>query len=495
MIRATSSLLALLLAAATLAGACAKKPAPTQAPPSPEHVWLSDIGTGPGQTARACGRGGRDRISAALCREPRPTVDSLEALYRVLGFVGEQERLVATTTHSLGLSVRTVSPANPRTVVFVNNMHYQPPIPYDKLGALAFSRGEQFVELVALDTNTYDWNFYLLAFEQACNASRCTPEDLLTEKIERNWTQWTLYSEQDLVDTPLDCASCHLPYGKGTHKLLLMRELPDPWLHWGDFHGVEESADCSQDGPITTPERRVPGEGLAVLQALEGASGRYAGVPVPELYEAKSGRNLSDFVVDSILTITESPYGRDFPQGGFLFRGAPILCERLDGESHTWEQYRAELTELGLPVAYHGEDVLDPARRAELLEDRAGVLRRHEQDSAFDVASSWMDRGVAEAVGLIPREQDSARQILRQMCVRCHSKSAPPGSHRARFDAGSLDRIDPDTARAIRERIRLPRTSPKLMPPLRSGELTPSAIARIESYLREHCSAGPGACD
>ena len=32
------------------------------------------------------------------------------------------------------------------------------------------------MELARLDPATYDFNFYLLRFEQACNRTRCTPE-------------------------------------------------------------------------------------------------------------------------------------------------------------------------------------------------------------------------------------------------------------------------------------------------------------------------------
>jgi hypothetical protein len=455
----------------------------------PEDAWLRRIGAGPSQTRRICESGAEDRVITALCREPAPVVDSLASLYEALGFVGAKERLVAAATHSLGLSARTVSAANPRMFVFANNIDYQP-VPREKLAVVSFARGEQLVELVALDTRTYDWNFYLLSFTQGCNASGCTAEELLTEQVERDWTSFTLYSDRDLVDTPLDCLSCHLPYGAGTHKLLLMRQLPDPWLHWGDFRGVNETADCAQDGPkLPDPGRQVPGDGLDLLVALEGPEGRYGGIAVSELSASLSGRFMSDFYVDARLVINDSPYGGAYPQLERELRTGSVLCELLDAPvSPTWERYREELAALGLPVPFPAADVLDPEKRQAITADRAGYFAAQAGASAFDVASGLLAAEVPEQVGIVPREEDEAPQILRQMCVRCHGRDTPVGLGRAGFDATRLESFTPVAARKIKARLRLPRTSPNVMPPLRSGELPPWALERVETYIDEHCT-------
>lgn len=423
-------------------------------------------------------------------------IDGLASLYEALGLVGN-ERLVAATTQSLGLSAGYVSAANPRLFLFANNIEYVP-VPHDKLSALSFARGEQLVELVALDTATYDWNFYLLSFTQACNERGCTPEELLTERIERDWSGYTLYSDRDLVDTPLDCLSCHLPYGAGTHKLLLMRELPDPWLHWGEFRGVNETANCSQDGPVMAdPGRHVSGEGLDLLVSLEGRAGRYGAVEVGELADSKSGRFMSDFYVDARLVINDSPYGGNYPQVEREFDSAGILCELLDAPTSTrWERYRDELASLGLPVPSPAADILDPEKREQFQSDRAAYLAEHAHVPARDVAGGLIARDVLTQAGLVPREQDDAPSILRQMCVRCHGHDTPPELRRARFDATALDRFTPATARSIKARLRLPRSSPDVMPPLRSGELPSWALERVEAYIDQRCSdPAPRACE
>lgn len=495
------ALLAFSLAVAAFLGACTERRNAAQVQANeamgqpPERVWLEKIGTGPRQTERVCVRGGQDSIARGLCQNPAPVIDGLSALYDAIGLGAGHERLVATTTHSLGLSARSVTAANPRTFVFVDNARHSP-IPFDKIAAVAFSRGEQFVELAALDTKTYEYNFYLLAFEQACNTTRCTPEQLLTESVERDWTSWTLYSDADLVDTPLDCLSCHLPHGPGTHKLLLMRQLPDPWLHWGDFRGVYEGADCSHDGP-PNGGRFVPGDGLDLLARLEGPEGRHAGIPVKDLVAAQSGRLFGDFIVDARLRINDSPYGSNYPQQELELDAARILCERLKGGTNSiWDQYRVDLTSRGLPVAYYDHEVMNAEARRELMADRSAVLRRHASEDPFEVASGFMDPAVASAVGLTPRESDGGRQLLRQMCVRCHSHTAPPDSKRARFNAESLDRIEPAVAQAILGRLRLPPDSPRLMPPRRSARLDSRAIERIADFLAARCTdPRAGACE
>jgi hypothetical protein len=258
---------------------------------SPEDVWLARIGVGPAQTSRVCAQGGTDRIATALCDKATPPIRGLGDLYRALRLDQQGERLVAVTTHSLGLSARTVSGLNPRVVVYQDISHKRRRVNYEEVVATTFARGEQLVELAALDPTTYEYNFYLLRFTQACNRTRCTPEDLLTEKIESGWTDWTLYGERDVEDTPLDCASCHMPFGAGTHKMLLMRQEFDPWMHWSDFRGGDERTLCrTADFDGTVGKIVAVAEGLDLLRAVEGAGGRYAGVPVAELHAAESGK-------------------------------------------------------------------------------------------------------------------------------------------------------------------------------------------------------------
>lgn len=472
----------------------AEVPEAPRAGERPYQAWLASLGSGPEQTARTCALGTQDRVTAALCADSQPDIRGFEDLYRVLGLLEPKARLFAGTSHSLGLSARAVSGVNPRIFVYDSTRGL---IPYDRLIAVSFARGEQLVELVALDTTTLDYNFYLLHFEQACNASRCTPEDLLTEKIENGWVGWTLYADTELEDTPLDCLTCHRPFGRTTHKQLLMRQVMDPWLHWGGFEGEYENKLCPQhDQP--DPGRWIAAEGLQVIGRIEGSNGHYGGLPVDELVAADSGNLFSAFLVDAELTIRASPYEpSNYPYAQVYFASTDVLCERIKtGTSPSWDQARVDALSRGLPVPYYGPDVLDATKRQAVLKDRAGFLAKHVDEDAFDVAMSLFDDQVSREVGFIPRSDDDAPQMLRSLCVRCHSNDTDPSFNRARFNAESIDSIEPETARAIRHRISLERTSPLVMPPLRVGTLPAFAIERINGYLSEHCSdPKPGACD
>jgi hypothetical protein len=444
------ALIALGIALAAGSGSCvppdSAPPLPVKGAPGtarPEEAWLSEVGSGPEQTARVCRRGAKDRVATVLCGPQASSIRSLADLYRALGLDDPEKRDVASTTHSLALSARIVSAANPRTFVFTKE---HVPIPFEHLVVTAFSRGEQFVELVALDPATIEYNFYLLRFEQACNLSRCTPEDLLTEKIESGWTGSTLYVDRDLEDTPLDCLSCHLPFGAGTHKQLSMRQTAGPWMHWGDFKGAYEDRICYEQ-TMPYPGRWIPADGLELMTKLEGTNGRHGAVPVQELVAAPSGERFSLFLTEAENTIRASSYPAGYPYAQVDFSSSAALCEWLQtGKRDLWEKSRKDSLARGLPVPYHSPDVTDPGKRSELLADRAGFLARHAAEDPFDVAMSLWGTDAATAVGFVPRPDDTAEQLLHEMCVRCHAASVDRKLKRARFNAESLERIGPDLA-------------------------------------------------
>ena len=337
---------------------------------------------------------------------------------------------------------------------------------YEEFVAAGFTRGEQLVELVALDPATYEYKFYLLRFEQACNRSRCTPEDLLTEKIESGWTGWTLYADRDLEDTALDCLSCHLPFGKGTHKLLLMRQVTDPWMHWSDFRGGDERTLCPIQPPDGSPGKRVvTAEGLDILRAIEGTAGRYAGVPVPELHAAKSGKVLAKFLVDAE-GHSRQPLSPRLPLRTAQFPDAGDRLRALStGTSPTWDRQRRESLARGLPVPYYRPDVFEPSRRAEVVADRAAFLRRHAPDDASDVAASFIAPRSRPKLAFFPAK----KTVRPRSSDRCAFAVMRPARMRASSGLGSTPRRSTTSRRRRRRRfarrLSLPRRSPELMPP------------------------------
>jgi len=493
------SRLASLLGAAWLAampgcsGKTAESKAPSASEVSAEDVWLNDIGTGPEQLRRLCDRGATDRVATVLCNDSTNHIASLQDLYRALRLDQPEKRLLATTTHSLGLSARIVSAANPRTLVFTNSTTtVDHTFEFEEVVATGFNRGEQMVELVALDPANYEYNFYLLRFTQSCNETHCTAEDLLTDRIESGWRNWSLYSDRDLVDTPLDCLSCHLPFGAGTRKILQMRQVFDPWMHWADFRGGDERM-CGTAVEGVTPKVVVTSDGLDLLQALEGPTGTYAGVPVTDLQAASSGSNLTTFLVDAESLIRYRSGVPEYPYQQFNFYTREVVCERFyTGTSPTWDLDRKQSVARGLPEPYYAPDVLSAESRTGLAAGRAAFLK-DKQGSAFDIAASLIGPEAASAIGFVPRPQDTAADILTGLCVRCHAHDTDPNLRRAGFDVQALDSIEPATFAAVRERLTLPKASPRVMPPHRVGELPDWAIARVLDYLSERCSV-PGGC-
>jgi hypothetical protein len=144
-------------------------------------------------------------------------------------------------------------------------------------------------------------------------------------------------------------------------------------------------------------------------------------------------------------------------------------------------------------VPFYEPDVFDPAEQQEWMRDRAASLRSRAADDAFDVATGLLKSEVARAVGFVPRPEDSAADMLRSLCVRCHAAGLDPSLRRSGFDAEAAV-FAPAIARAIRTRLSLPKSSPALMPPRRVGELPDWAIQRLDDFLRERCSE-PGSCD
>ncbi len=462
-----------------------------------DQIWLRRIGVGPTQTARVCGRGARDPVAKALCSTPAPALGGLEDLYRTLGMVATRtERLVAAATHSLGLSGRIVSALNPRTFVFRSYTS----LDEASIVAVASSRGERVIELVGFDPVARDFNFYLLAFEQPCDADGCKTSDLLTSKVETGWTGFTLYGDVDLEDTGLNCLSCHRPDGVAAPKRLLMRQLADPWMHWGDFRGVSGSLFCDDaPDPRIPVDGNVTAEGLDLLMRVDGLDGRHGGIPVADLIKAPSGYDFSSFLFYAVgLADGPGDVPCEAPACVFwephVFDSRAVICDRLlrgsaDVPGGDWDRYRDQTLSLGFPVPYHGPDVLDPGKRDQAAADFPAFLNQLDQldrnagTETFALMANMMSADAARAVGFVPSEADTAPRILQQMCVRCHAATTDPKLARARFNAEALDSLGPETARKIIERITLPRTSADLMPPQRAGELPPWAIERVRAWL------------
>jgi hypothetical protein len=147
----------------------------------------------------------------------------------------------------------------------------------------------------------------------------------------------------------------------------------------------------------------------------------------------------------------------------------------------------------GLPFPYYGPTVLDPAAGSQLLASGGDFWESFAQEDPFDTLTGLLSADVPAAVGFVPRESDSAPEILQGMCGRCHAADASPSLRRSRFNAEATESVAPATFHDVRARLSLPPSSPDAMPPRTAGFLPEWAKDRVLAYLAARCSS-PDAC-
>jgi hypothetical protein len=367
--------------------------------------------------------------------------------------------LLVMLNTSTALSGRLVSTLNPRAIVLGSSTF------------LAFNRGIQRVELISRDRGpARSLNFYLLQFEQACNAAPegCSPGDLYTPRIESDWTAVRIEDDEDLKNTPSDCRQCHQ---RGSdHAILLMRELDGPWTHF--FMPDDEE-------PEGVPEP----SGIDVVRAYFEAKGdeRYGNLPWVAI-RSTFGFNLQ-FTVDR-------------PQP-LVFDGSKILNERWpwtqdEGfadepvESATWKRYyegfkRGE----HLAMPHYDPFPSDPDKLAALTDVyqrfRSGDLSADELPDLSDVYPD--DPQTRAEIGFQTEPGATPAETLIQACGACHNDVLDQTLSRARFNIGlaRLSRAELDLAVA---RLQLPPDDPGHMPPLEARQLDPDALEPLVDYLR-----------
>jgi hypothetical protein len=236
---------------------------------------------GEAQRQALCARSGSDDLVRDLfCIDAAQPFNNLIDLQTALGIdaaaLGGITGL-SLSANSTALSANAVSAINPRLMA----MRFGEP-PFEAL-TFGFTRGEQSVELAVQDRQDQALRFYLIAYRQPCNEmpKGCRPGDLLTPATESGWTDASLYDEDDLKNTVLDCRSCHQPDGPDTPKLLRMQELETPWTHW-----------------LWTGSRG----GMALLADYQAAHGdeAYGGMPVERILQSHP-ENMAEMIEFSSL--------------------------------------------------------------------------------------------------------------------------------------------------------------------------------------------------
>lgn len=471
--------------------ACADAPAQLEQASQASAIYakwpnaLDALARGPEQTARVCARAGENSVREALCGGmPAPT--SLAELQARMGLgsdgIGNVNMVksgemngISLTAHSTALGKRSVSAINPRLIAV--HVGFTPSTtigaPRDlrtRMLAVAFTRGEQLVEMVA--TDRAELSFYVLGFRQACNEQPggCTPGDLLTDAIETNWTEVSLYDEQDLANTVLDCATCHQPDGPSKPKLLRMQELDSPWTHW---------LSPNTEG------------GKALLEDYLAAHGdeTYAGMRAEQI--AKADPNSLATMVFLASSTQPNEFSsllieQEIKESAAAAGGNQPADNSVAGESATWSRaFAAANRGEAIAVPYSNVKVTDSDKLASMTAayraQRAGQLTAAQLPDIRDVFPEDPARQAELGFGTQPGLDGSA--VLMAACAQCHNARLDQSLSRARFraDLEGMSRAEKDVAIA---RILLPPENPLAMPPAQLRTLTSEARERAIEVLQ-----------
>ena len=369
----------------------------------------------------------------------------------------------ALNGHSTSLVAGVVSAINPR-VIFIrieDDDH--------ELTLLAFARGERLSEIVVRDRATDELRFYAGRFSLACDGSAhgCSPGDRFTPAFEAGWTEFNMYAEEDVENSPLDCRVCHQPQGPGTPRILRMQEFDPPWNHW--FYR-------NSDG------------GLALLGDYESAKGdeRFAGIGFDEIFMSQPG----------LLSATIYFAGTREQPNAFVSadierevrrsaRGQPG-DNAVAGRSATWDTLyeRAKRGE-AISVPYHDVKVTDPDKLAAMTaayrDYSTGDL---EADALPDLAQVFPDDPLRLAhMGFLTEPGLEGDQVLLQACAQCHNGRLDQSISRARFDV-DLSRMGREAKDRAIARITLPPDDPAVMPPAGFRRLSREGRDRLVALLR-----------
>lgn len=467
--------------------------------PHPAADLFADLPTGDEQRQRLCSRGHQDRLSKIFCADPAPNIADLVALQKALGIAFQKAGLAETQNvtgngregnpayvflgHTTSLTARMVSPVNPRVIVFEPPAHTarSANLTPDKFVqdpdfvAMAFTRGEQIVELVNRDPATGDLRFFVVRFEQACNdrPEGCTSWELFSPAIERDWKRVTIYDDTDLENTPADCNVCHQPNGHGSKRVLLMQAIQTPWTHF--FRRNREGG-----------QRQ-----LHLYQQAHPKDEVYGGIPGSEV--AYSDPALLEGLVENEgfmkqpITLHAEAIVQEIADKGL--EDKPVL-------SIAWQlEFKRALKGKSPGIGYPVVDFVDTDRMARASKAYRAVLAGRASEDKAPYLGDMHRPEVLFRVGLAPKPESTGRQIMVNLCRRCHNPTRNPKLTRARFDVDELMALPVKELARARDRLTLPIDSPKRMPPARFGRLSDDEIERVSAELTRIIEAKGGVPD
>lgn len=437
---------------------------------------LRGLPTGSLQRDQLCQRGHQDPISLVFCTPPTaPQVASMKGLLTLLGLQFQPGVLdnaangnpgFTLSGHSTAISTRHTNPINPRAFVFtppVGGVRFPPSgTPNPTFVGASYTRGEPFVELVSKDPGANgELRFFLFKFQRACSlSSTCDNADLFQESAEGGFVDYTLYDDEDLKDTVMDCRQCHQPQGPGTPKMLRMQELVEGWMHW--FY-KPRNADIIR----------------MFLSAHEGES--YGGIP-SEILTSSNLVDLKSRAAPEALEqlIRNNGFGKQPNE----FPTREITIEQGRNTNTIWETlYEEAVQGRAIAVPYFKSDITDPRKVTSAVSVyRSAVQGILPRDQTPDMRDVLLDSALPY-MSFQPKPGLDGKGILVHMCQHCHNSSLDQTTNRARFNVERLSQMSESEKLEAVRRLRLPDDHARKMPPVRFHSLSSAEIVLATGEL------------
>jgi len=423
---------------------------------------------------KICSRGVNNAVTNSFCKGK--TVSSIVELQDAVG-LGFKDRSAnglngangnpafAILGHSSSLVARSVSAINPR--VFVFSPPPGKPVRIPGYTVTGFTRGDNFVEIATEDPNTQKLTFYLVKFDLACEATdSCKPGDILTPAAEKGWTGFSIYDDEDLKNTLVDCRHCHQPGGPNTKPMLRMQEIKDPWTHWfkNDTAG-----------------------GVALFKDFLRAHGDkedYGGVPATFMQDA-DGRAMEDFIEGQGFALQPNSFDTKTIENEVIASASsqPDL-NSPPGTSSTWQGlYDAAFRGEFIPPPYHDVKVTDPAKLQFASDSYRNMVEGNLPRSELpDIRRVFLDSAL-EGMTMRTKKGATGRQVLVQACAQCHNPNLDQSISRAHFDVTRIDSMSASEKAAVIHRLRLVESDRGHMPPAMIRSLDDDAMAAAIAEL------------
>ena len=343
--------------------------------------------------------------------------------------------------HSSSLVGSFTSSINPRVVIMspelLDNNTINP-----NFVVMGFVRGEQFVEIIVNNGDpdgdlVQNLALFLVAFKQACNKKKsgCSPGELLTPAVESNWTEFTIYSADDLKNTIADCLQCHQPEGPGTAEILRMQELRNPWTHW-----FRDNTD-----------------GQALIDDYYAAHGQdevYGGVP-GIMIQASDPQKLENLVRGNgfqELQVGQAEFPtRDIADEINAANPAQPQDNTIPGVSPTWEQlYQLSVRGVSadgrtvIPIPYHDVKVTEPSLLAKYTQQYQGFKQGAVSTDEFEDHRNVLklDQREKADMGFALRAEATPEEMLTLACAQCHNSKLDQDISRSLFDVNLAEMGD-----------------------------------------------------